>query len=182
MRVSWIIADRFASTTVDPEQLKAIGPIWGSWRTWRAWHTDNVLCHDLGRAQELIQRAFQAVCNLYVPNRHFAALNNPSRVNIYEGDFPGEMDSPEEIVAMHLASGSSDLILLLGYDLGKITVEDRFERHKQTNYMNAFRATLNTYPETQFVLIDHPGDLDKSFGSIANLTCDKYETVLQLFN
>jgi hypothetical protein len=182
MRVSWIVADNFASTTVDPEQLKTVGPIWGSWRTWRAWSTDNVLCHDLPRAQELLQRAFHAVCNFYVPNRHYSALNRPIGVNVYEGDFPGEMDNPEQIVAMHLAAASSDLILLLGYDLTEITAEDRFERHKQTNYMNAFRATLNTYPEIQFVLIDHPGDLDKSFRTITNLTCDKYETVLQLFN
>lgn len=182
MRTSWIIADTFASATVDPERLKNIAPIWGSWRTWRSWNTDNVLCHEFGRAQELLQRQFQNSCNLYVPMKHFNALNRPTGVQVYEGDFPGEMGSPEEIVAMHLAAASSDLILLLGYDLTKITVEDRFERHKQTNYMNAFRATLNTYPETQFVLIDHPGDLDKSFESITNLTCDKYETVLQLFN
>jgi hypothetical protein len=182
MRISWIIADDFADPTIDPEQLKSIGPVWGSWRTWRAWSTDNVICHDLGRAQELIQRAFQAVCNLFVPNRHFSALNNPTRVGVYEGDFPGEMDNPEEIVAMHLASSSSDLILLLGYDLSKITADDRFDRHKKLNYMNAFRATINTYPEVQFVLIDHPGDLDKSFQSITNLTCDKFQTVLQLFN
>jgi hypothetical protein len=182
MRTSWIIANDFASATVDPEQLKGIGPIWGSWRTWRAWHTDNVLCHDFDRAQELLQRAFQAVCNFYVPNRYFATLNRPTGVNIYEGDFPGEMDDPEEIVAMHLASASSDLILLLGYDLSEITAEDRFERHKKLNYMNAFRATLNTYPDIQFVLIDHPGDLDESFQSVTNLTCDKYQTVLQLFN
>jgi len=182
MRVSWIITDSFASTTVDPENLKNIGPIWGSWRTWRAWNTDNVLCHDPGRARELLQRDFQKSCNLYIPNKHFALLNRPNHVNVYEGDFPGEMDAPEEIVAMHLASVGADLLLLLGYDLSPISVDDRFERHKKTNYMNAFRATVNTYPDVQFVLIDHPGDLDKSFQSITNLTCDKYQTVLQLFN
>ena len=182
MRTSWIIADDFASATIDPEQLKNIGPIWGSWRTWRAWKTDNVLCHEFGRAQELLQRDFQLGCNLYIPNKYFSTLNRPSRVNVYEGNFPGEMDNPEEIVAMHLASASSDLVLLLGFDLSEITVTDQFERHKQTNYMNAFRATINTYPEIQWVVIDHPSDLDKSFKSITNLTCDKYQSVLQLFN
>jgi hypothetical protein len=181
MRVSCVIADAFANTTIDPEQLKSLGPTWGSWRTWRTWNTDNVLCHDLGRARDLLQRAFQAVCNFYVPNRHFSALNRPTRVQVYEGDFPGEMDHPEDIVAMHLAAVSSDLILLLGYGLSATTSEDRFERHKHTNYLNAFRATLNTYPDVQFVLIDHSGDLEKSLLSITNLTCDKYETVLQLF-
>lgn len=182
MRTSWIIADSFSSASIEPEQLKSIGPVWGSWRTWRAWSTDNVICHDFGRAQELLQRAFQAVCNLYVPNRHFSQLGRPAKVNVYEGDFPGELDRHEEIVAMHLAAAASDLVLLMGYDLGAITTEDRYERHKQTNYMNAFRATLNTYPEVQFVLIDHTKDLDKSLQSITNLTCDKFQTVLQLFN
>ena len=179
MRVSWIIADRFSSATVDPEQLKAVGSIWGSWRTWRAWHTDNVLCHDLSRAQELIQRAFQAVCNLYVPNRHFVALNNPSRVNVYEGDFPGEIDSPEEIVAMHLAAEQNDLVLLLGFDLSDKECDDKYQSHKRLNYINAFRATLNTYPKTQWVLIDHPESITKKI-TLPNLTKDSFASVVQL--
>ena len=182
MRTCWVVANEFADVGIDPEKLKDIGPVWGSWRTWRAWSTDNVLCHEVDKARELIQRAFQAVCNFYVPNRHYADIGRPAKVNLYEGDFPGELDRPEEIIAIHLASEKSDLVLLLGYDLRKVEETDKYLRHKRLNYLNAFRATLNTYPETQFVLIDHPGDLDKSFESITNLTCDQYETVLQLFN
>ncbi len=182
MRVCWIIADDFAATHIDPVKLKDVGPIWGSWRTWRAWNTDNVLCHDFAKAAELTQRAFHAVCNLYVPNKHYQSLNRPAKVNLYDGDFPGEFDNPEEIVAMHLVADANDLVLLLGYDLTKITETDKYQRHKQINYLNAFRATLNTYSETQFVLIDHAGDLDESLTKIANLTCDRFESVLQLLN
>lgn len=182
MRINWVIADEFVSPHVSPDQLKDVAATWGSWRTWRAWNTDNVLCHDRAKAQELIQRAFQAVCNFYVPKKNYTELGRPLKVNLYEGDFPGEFDHSEEIIAMHLVATQSDLVLLLGYNLSKITETDKFLKHKKTNYLNAFRATLNTYPETQFVLIDHPDDLDESLTKITNLTCDKFEAVLQLLN
>lgn len=182
MKTCWIVADDFAGPHVDPDQIKKIGPVWGSWRTWRAWKTDNVLCHDVTQAQELLQRAFQAVCNFYTANKNYATLGRPLKVNLYEGDFPGELDRPEEIIAMHLVAEHNDLVLLLGYNLTKIEEEDKYQRHKRLNYQNAFRATLNTYPNVQFVLIDHPGDLDKSFQNISNITCDKFESVLQLLN
>lgn len=182
MRTCWIVADQFASPHIDPDQLKKIAPVWGSWRTWRAWKTDNVLCHDPANAQDLIQRAFQSVCNFYTANKNYVGLGRPMRVNLYEGDFPGELSNPEEIIAMHLVAENNDLVLLLGYDLTEIKIEDKYQRHLRLNYQNAFRATLNTYPNTQFVLIDHLGDLAKSFENIPNITCDKFESVLQLLN
>ena len=182
MRSCWIVADNFVSTHIEPEQIKKIAPVWGSWQTWRAWGTDNVICHDVTKAQELLQRAFQAVCNFYTANKNYASLGRPLKVNLYEGDFPGELDHPEEIIAMHLVAEHNDLVLLLGYNLAEVTTQDKYQRHKQLNYQNAFRATLNTYPNVQFVLIDHLGDLDKSFKNISNITCDKFESVLQLLN
>ena len=182
MRVCWIISEDFASTHITPEQLKDIAPSWGSWKTWRAWNTDNVLCHDAVKAQELVQRAFHSVCNFYTANKNYAQLGRPARVNLYEGDFPGALDRPEEIIAMHLVAEQNDLVLLLGFDLAPKKSDDRFETHKNLNYTNAFRATLNTYPETQWVLIDHPEDLDKSFKNVTNLTCDKFENVLKLLS
>ncbi len=182
MKTAWIIADDFVSPDVEPEQIKEIAPVWGSWRTWRAWSTDNVLCHDANKAQELLQRAFQAVCNFYTANKNYASLGRPPGINLYEGNFPGELDNPEEIIAMHLVAENNDLVLLLGYNLTEITIEDKYQKHKKLNYQNAFRATLNTYPNVQFVLIDHPGDLAKSFQNIPNITCDKFQSVLQLLN
>lgn len=181
MRISWIIADDFVSPHVTPEQLKDVGPVWGSWRTWRAWNTDNVLCNEYADAEGLVKRKFHETCNFYVPEKHYAQLNRP-KVNLYGGDFPGALDHPEEIVSMHLVAESSDLVLLLGYDLTEKTFDDKMATHKRLNYVNAFRATLNTYPETQWVLIDHPGDLDKSLTKITNLTCDKFESVLNLLS
>ena len=182
MKCSSIITDSFVDPTVTTDQLKNIGPVWGSWRTWRAWTTDNVLCDDLAQATQLLQRSFQQHCNFYVPNRHFAALGRPENVQLYNGSFPGEFDRPEEIIAMHLVAEHNDLVLLFGYSLIQPKLDDKMQQHKSINYLNAFRATLNTYPNTQWVVIDHDGKLDDSLSKVSNLTCDKFETVLQLFS
>jgi hypothetical protein len=179
MRVCWIISEEFASTHVTPEQLKDIAPSWGSWKTWRAWNTDNVLCDNVNKAQELIQRAFHSVCNFYTANKNYAQLNRPARVNLYEGDFPGALDRPEEIIAMHLVAKQNDLVLLLGFDLTDKIIDDKYENHKQLNYINAFRATLNTYPNTQWVLIDHPEAVTKKI-TLPNLTKDSFDSVVAL--
>ena len=179
MRVCWVISEEFASTHVTPEQLKDIAPSWGSWKTWRAWNTDNVLCDNVNKAQELIQRAFHSVCNFYTANKNYAQLNRPPKVNLYEGDFPGALDRPEEIIAMHLVAEQNDLVLLLGFDLTDKTSDDKFENHKQLNYFNAFRATLNTYPNTQWVLIDHPDAVTKKI-TLPNLTKDSFDSVVAL--
>ena len=54
MNISWVLAD---DAEIDPtqniEDLKRLGPIWGSWRGWRAYQTDNVICHDQTKANEL---------------------------------------------------------------------------------------------------------------------------------
>lgn len=179
MRVCWIISEEFASTHITPEQLKDIAPSWGSWRTWRAWSTDNVICHDATKAQELIQRAFHSVCNFYTANKNYAQLGRPAKVQLYEGDFPGTLDRPEEIIAMHLVAEQNDLVLLLGFDLSDKTFDDKYETHKQQNYFNAFRATVNTYPQTQWILIDHPGSVTKKI-TLPNLTKDSFDSVMQL--
>jgi hypothetical protein len=179
MRVCWVIGEEFASTHTTAEQLKDIAPSWGSWKTWRAWNTDNVLCDNAGKAQELIQRAFHSVCNFYTAKKNYAALGRPLKVNLYEGDFPGELDRPEEIIAMHLVAEHNDLVLLLGFDLSDKEYTDKFETHKRLNYINAFRATLSTYPNTQWILIDHPNAVTKKI-TMPNLTKDSFDSVIQL--
>ena len=181
MRVCWVISEEFASTHITPEQLKDIAPSWGSWRTWRAWGTDNVLCDDLTKAQELVQRAFHSVCNFYTANKNYASLGRPAKVNLYDGNFPGALDRAEEIIAMHLVAEQNDLVLLLGFDLSDKSSDDKFETHKRTNYFNAFRATINTYPQTQWVLIDHPESVSKKI-TLPNLSKDSFGSVLAQLN
>ena len=179
MRTSWIIADAFNDPTVEPDALKNIGSTWGSWRTWRAWSTDNVICYDLAKAKELIQRAFQAVCNLYVQKKGYAELGRPVGINLFDGEFPAEFDGVEEIIAMHLIAEQNDLVLLLGYDLSESELTDKFEIHKRKNYLAAFGAAVKMYSTTQWVVLDHP-TLPDSLKDLENITCDSYENVLKL--
>lgn len=180
MRISWIIADDFVDPTVEPATLKDIGSVWGSWKTWRAWNTDNVVCYDVSKAKDLIKRAFQAVCNLYVPKKAYVELGRPSSVGLFEGEFPAEFDHTEEIISMHLIAENNDLVLLLGYNLTAPQTEDIYEKHKRKNYISAFAGAVKMYPDTQWVILDHDGDLADSLLEFENITCDTYDNVLQL--
>lgn len=180
MRVCWILAGSFDDPLVEPEKLADVGSTWGSWRTWRAWHTDNVLCNNEQKATTLIERAFQAVCNLYVPKRSYARLGRPVGVKMYDGEFPEEIPDPEDIIAMHLVAGNSDLVLLLGYDLVELETEDRLAKHDRKRYLAAFAGAVKQYPNVQWVVIDHPAELADNIRDLENISCDTYENVLQL--
>ena len=182
MRVAWAIATVYS---IDPahtaDRLKAIGPIWGSWRTWRSCATDNVICHDQAKARELLDRAFQAVCNFHVPRSHYEFLKRPLGIRLYEGDYQQEVDHIEDIIALQLAAASADIVLMLGYDLAKLpATEDRFEQHKLVNRHGLIRSAIASSTQTQWVAIDHSGDLDKAYQTLPNLTCDTMANALQL--
>jgi hypothetical protein len=182
MLVNWVFADTHQlDPVVEPERLKSIGPTWGSWRTWRSCNTDNVICHDLPKATDLIGRAFQAVCNFYVPKNYYQDLGRPMGVKLYDGEFAFEIDHVEDIVAMHLVSDISDIVLLVGFDLGSIpTVSDKVEETKLRHYHGMIRSKINNTPEVQWVLVDHPEKLDKIYQDLPNLTCDTMENALKL--
>lgn len=183
MQISWVYAEGTdLDPTIDIDRIKSIGSTWGSWRTWRSCSTDNVTCNDLAKARELVQRAFHAVCNFHVPKKHYAELNRPQGVRLYEGEFAHETDHIEDIISMHLAAQDRDIVLLLGFDLTTpvLPEDDRFEKHKILNYHGLIRSTIKNNAQTQWVVIDHPGDLDKAYQTLPNLTCDKMENVIQL--
>jgi len=77
-----------------------------------------------------------------------------------------------------LVANQNDLVLLLGFDLSEKTNDDRFENHKRLNYINAFRAVLNSHANTQWVLIDHPGEVTKKI-TLPNLSKDSFDSVLK---
>lgn len=165
------------------DRLKDIGPTWGSWKTWTMCATDNVICHDLSKARELHQRAIQAVCNFYVPQKFYQSLNRPNGINFYHGDFLPETDNLEDIIAMHLVAEQSDIVLLFGFDASsKPAVEDPLQRHIMLNRLGLIRQALIRNSEVQWILVDHPKSLDPAFGSVANLTCDSLKNVLTLLN
>lgn len=181
MNINWALAN---SATIDPtvniSRLKELGSLWGSWRTWRAYQTDNVICHDLARAKELIDRQFQKTCNFYIPNSFFATLDRPSGVKLYEGNFVHDVDDHEDIVCMHLAASTSDIVLLLGYDFAEQPkLEDRLAEHRAHNYRNLTRQAVINHPNIQWVVIDHQQEFRKDLIDLPNLGRDTLKNILQ---
>jgi len=182
LNISWVLAD---TVVLDPmqelEPLKQTGAFWGSWRTWRAWQTDNVICHDLSKADELLKRAFQAACNFYIPNSAYVALNRPMGVQVYEGDFVHDVVRREEIVAMHLAASTSDVVLLMGFDFAEQAKNpDRMQEHQAQHYRGLVTQAIRDNVNTQWVLIDHPGKIHPAMSDLSNLTQDTMAGVLEL--
>ena len=183
MNVNWVLADR---TILDPladvAAMKEIGSFWGSWRTWRSCATDNVVCHEMSKAQELIKRSFHTTCNFYMPNELFVSLDRPDGVNLYEGKFPDDVQ-PEEIVAMHLAASVSDIVLLLGFDWQEQEKNpDKLTEHRAHVYRTMVKHVIEGNPEIQWVLVDHPGDVMKMLTNLPNLSQDTMATALSLLD
>jgi hypothetical protein len=182
MNISWVLAD---SVVLDPTQsindLKRLGALWGSWRTWRAYQTDNVICHDQAKAAELIKRNFQTHCNLYIPNSVYTNLDRPDGVRLYEGEFVHDVDRQEEIVAIHLAATTSDIVLILGWDLAQLTPDaDRFKTVQAQHHRNLLRQALQDYDQVQWVIVDHLEPVDPNLTNLGNVGMDTMAAVLAL--
>ena len=182
MNINWVVANSYVpDPTVDLDQLKSCGAFWGGWQTWRACGTDNVICHDMGKASDLIKRAFHAVCNFYMPNSIYASLDRPAGVRLYEGNFVHDLDNHEEIVALHLVAGISDVVLLLGYDLSEPEkLADRLQEHRALNYRNLLKQAIQDNPMVQWVAVDHEKEFRKDLQDLTNLTCDSLSNCLKL--
>jgi hypothetical protein len=181
MNMSWVLAN---ATELDPvydiASLKALGPFWGSWQTWRAYQTDHVICHDQQKAAELVQRNFQARCNLYLPTAMHASLDRPDGVKLYAGEFVHDCTRQEEIVALHLAATTSDIVLLLGWDLTPLTAtEDRLAWHQAQHHRNLVTQALRDYDQVQWVIVDHPGELAPNLANLDNVMTDTLDSVLK---
>jgi hypothetical protein len=181
MNISWVLAD---STDLDHKinllQLKELGSFWGGWKTWRAYQTDNVVCHNIVKAKDLIQREFHRTCNFYIPNSIYATLGRPEGVKLYEGNFVHEVDNQEEIVAMHLASQTSDIVLLLGFDFTEQEKNaDKLLEHRANNYRNLTKGVIKNTPNTQWVVVDHLNPLRPDLLELENLGTDSLKNILQ---
>jgi len=170
---------------LDPTQsidaLKRVGPLWGSWRGWRAYQTDNVICHSQSKAAELIKREFQQRCNFYIPNAVYASLGMPAGVRVYAGEFVHDVVRQEEIVALHLAATTSDVVLLLGWDLTELASDpDRLRASQARHHRNLMSQAIQDYAQVQWVAIDHAGTIDSKLTSLPNFTQDSMATALSL--
>jgi len=179
MNISWIVTPQF-QTDAD---IKEIGPVWGSDLTWRLFGTDNVICFDYRRAADLIARNFQEKCNLYIPEKFYSDLDRPASVNLIGGGFSTEVDQKEEVVAAHLVSGISDIVLLGGIDFSSDFENlDEYERHRANNFLNSFKTIIDSKQNIQWVVLDHVKDMDKRFADLPNLTSDTTDNVISMLS
>lgn len=182
MNINWIFSDTlFLDPGIDVKTIKEVGSIWGSWQTWRAYQTDNVICNNFQKAGELVKRSLQDRCNFYIPNEHYLKLNRPERVMPYEGSFIHDIDHQEEIVAMHLASSLSDIVLMLGFDFSEpVKHADKLQEHRAHNYRHLVKQVVKNNTSTQWVLVDHEKPIMQDWKDLNNLTTDSLANVLQL--
>jgi len=181
MKVNWVVADSaVALPGTDPGVFKNIASIWGSWKTWRNFNTDNVVCNDGGKARELLKRNMQTLCNMYIPSALYVELDRP-KVQMFGGEFKFEIDNHDELIAMQLVAGQSDIVLLLGFDwTEKPTSTDKLIAHRANNYRKFVRDTIQTNPAVQWVLVDHPGEIMPELSNLENLSQDSLENVIEL--
>ena len=182
MNVTWVLAD---AAMIDPMQdlaaLKTIGSFWGGWRTWRAYATDNVVCHDMKQANVLLKRNFQTQCNFYIPNAVYPLLDRPAGVRLYEGEFVHDVDRQEEIVALHLAATTSDIVLLLGWNLAELKPDsDKLRANRAHHHRNLVYQAFKDYDKIQWVAIDHVDPVDPRLAALPNFTVDTMATALTL--
>ena len=146
MQISAVFASTYQPQ--DPTDLLIVSkklPTWGSWRTWRSCGTQNVVCWEQDQCEKLLRRAFQSVCNFYIPKKSWAPLNRPIGVKLFDGDFDRPVQDVDDIIAMHLASSTSDLVLLFGFDLSTPSAtDDVMERHRILNRHGLIYNILST--------------------------------------
>jgi hypothetical protein len=180
MNINWVLSN---SVNINPahdiNRLKEIGSFWGGWKTWRACQTDNVICHDLAQARELVTKLFHLGCNFYVPNDVYISLQRPVGVQVYEGKFVHDLENQEDIVAMHLATSCSEIVLLLGFDFSEqIKIEDKLAEHRAHNYRSLTKQVMLNHSNVQWVVVDHPKELRQDLQSLPNLGKDTLSNIL----
>ena len=177
MNISWVISNTVRLPSgIDASQLKNVGSLWGGWQTWRSCQTDNVVCHDTTQAQLLIDTGFATKCNLYIPQALHVTLENPKGIMSYGGEFSHDIDNKEEIIAMHLASTASDIVLLLGFDWPIPATES------QTHHLGMTYHVIQSTPQTQWVLINSKSAVPAELTKLDNFSTDVINNVFELLS
>jgi len=178
MRINWVLSsDVIIDITLDVETLKKFGSFWGSWETLRSCGTDNIVCHDEDKAVELLKKKFNQVCNFYCPKTVGDRTDIDGRVIFYDGSFSHQVDRPEEIVAMHLVSSNSDIVLLYGFDWSNGGHTD----YRGLCYRNLIKEVIRSSGDVQWVLVDGVGLFDELVG-LENLSVDSMGNVISLIS
>jgi len=181
MNIYWVIAEEIQDDIIDPEFISTVASSWGSYKTWQAYKTDNCISNELANTNELLQRGFETVCNLWIPEAQFSELGRPGGVHLFGGTFNREDNQYNtNVVSMHLACSSADIVLMLGFDMSEIdSSEDNALIDRKNYYLNMSRF-FKEHPEVQFVLVNNINGISKMFEDIPNLSSDSADAVKEM--
>jgi hypothetical protein len=182
MKTCWVLSESTEPNAVDAKILSNVAETWSTVECWRDYHTDNVVCHDLKQAIDLVRRAFHAVTTLYVPREHYTELGRPIGVKLYEGKFKDNaVENKEDIVMLNLVSTLNDIVLLYGFDLSPVDKNiDILEQRFKKAYRHNIATIIKSNPDVQYVLVDYQHDLADNLQGLENLTSDTLSAVTEL--
>jgi hypothetical protein len=182
VNINWVLADdAVINPGVSLKALKNVGSFWGSWKTWRAYSTDNVICYDPVKAEELVKKSLQGACNFYLSKTVHEQLGKPAGIRLYDGDFLGHaVDNRDEIIAMHLSSSICDIVLLVGFAWVDREFNNEDDQARYDTYINLVYNAVKSCPDVQWILLDHPGQLHTKMTGLDNLTTDTLVNVMRL--
>lgn len=163
MKISCVVSRE--TSVPDAEKFRELGPLYGSWTTWKECKTDNVVCTDLTKAYELMNKAFHAVCNFYIPKKFTEECGTLPRVHSF--DYSVDAVNSDDLSAMFVAATQgSNIVLLIGFDFAK----------KDKNIFDL----ITKYNDIQWVGVSaEPDKVSKAYAKLDNLTFDTIDTVLQ---
>lgn len=176
MNINWVIGEHIIlDPTTDIDRLKKIGSMWGSWKTYRACPTDNTICYDSTKAQELVKNKFNTMSNLYVHNSAFKDQETPKNIREFGGNFEHDVENRDEIICIHLCASIADIVLLYGFDWTESGIKSKSE-----HYHGLTLQAIKSYPDTQFLLVEHDSNLHPDYAVLDNLTTDTLANVLSI--
>lgn len=177
MKICWVISEDIPADLLDPKVIKDTTISWGSWKTWKEYKTDNCVCTDTDEAKNLIERAFHAVCTLYIMQESYAKVGNPVGVKLFNGQFKNDgVSNKDDIVTLNLAVPQFDIILMSGFNFSPIT---EVNSSREEYYFNV-RELMKANSTTQFVLVDYSHELASWVGELDNVTQDTIDNVTDL--
>ena len=182
MKTCWVLAQDIGPGAVDPAALSNVAETWSTVDNWREYQTDNVVCHELKQAINLVRRAFHAVATLYVPREYYTELGRPVGVKLYEGEFKDNaIDNKEDIVMLNLVAPTNDIVLMYGFDLSPVDeTADKLEQRFKKAYRHNIATIMKSNPDVQFVLVDYYLEVADNIKGLENLTLDSLDAVLEL--
>jgi len=181
MKVSWVIGQEIPDNALDVSIVNSIAPSWGSWKTWKRYKTDNCICTNTAEADELIRRAFHAVCNFYIMQGSYKPIGSPQGVKLFDGKFTNDtVTNKDDIVVLNLVSPNNDIVLMSGFNFSPLNNNDPLSLLIRDEYYYNIIDLMKTHNTVQFVLVDYTHELATWAKDIPNLTLDNITSVMNL--